>query len=410
MMMNNQNNENNRNMDLNNETRKIVGVFTNENEASNAIQQLKDAGFSTDDISVVSKNRKDVKHINEETGTKAPEGLATGAATGGVVGGVAGLLAGLGLAAIPVFGPIMAAGPIAVTLAGAAAGAGAGGLVGGLIGLGIPEEEAREYETNVNEGNILVMVDSAAGNRNRIYDIFRANNATNSRYYDNETTIPDTTATNTTPTPSTTVNGAPGTSATAATAANMDGVFDSGEDEQSLRLREERLDVSKDNVRTGEVEIRKEVVEEQKTINVPVNHEEVVIERRAINNEVTNEPVGQSEQIRIPVSEEQVHVDKHNVVTGEVEVHKQTVQNTEQVQDTVKREEARINQTGQPIVSGDQTRTTTTGTAGVTGTPGTTTGAAGTTGRVDNTHDESLKERGKDMLENGKDAINRMKH
>ncbi|WP_017812107.1 MULTISPECIES: YsnF/AvaK domain-containing protein [Paenibacillus] len=402
-MLNNQNNENNRNMDLNNETRKIVGVFSNESEASNAIQQLKDAGFSTDDISVVSKNRKDVKHISEETGTKAPEGLATGAATGGVVGGVAGLLAGLGLAAIPVFGPIMAAGPIAVTLAGAAAGAGAGGLVGGLIGLGIPEDEAREYETNVNEGNILVMVDSAAGNRSRIYDIFRANNATNSRYYDNDTTIPDNRAADTTA--STTVNGAPGTSATAATAANMDGVFDSGEDEQNLRLREERLDVSKNEVRTGEVEIRKEVVEEQKTINVPVNHEEVVIERRAINNEVTNEPVGQSEQIRIPVSEEQVHVDKHNVVTGEVEVHKRTVQDTEQVQDTVKREEARINQTGQPIVSGDQTTRTTAGTTGVTGT----TGAAGTTGRVDNTHDESLKERGKDMIQDGKDAINRMK-
>jgi len=404
-MLNNQNNENNRNVDLNNETRKIVGVFSNESEASNAIQQLKDAGFSTDDISVVSKNRKDVKHISEETGTKAPEGLATGAATGGVVGGVAGLLAGLGLAAIPVFGPIMAAGPIAVTLAGAAAGAGAGGLVGGLIGLGIPEDEAREYETNVNEGNILVMVDSAAGNRSRIYDIFRANNATNSRYYDNDTTIPDTRAADTTTASSTTVNGAPGASATAATAANMDGVFDSGEDEQNLRLREERLDVSKNEVRTGEVEIRKEVVEEQKTINVPVNHEEVVIERRAINNEVTNEPVGQSEQIRIPVSEEQVHVDKHNVVTGEVEVHKRTVQDTEQVQDTVKREEARINQTGQPIISGDQTTRTTAGTTGVTGT----TGAAGTTGRVDNTHDESLKERGKDMIQDGKDAINRMK-
>ncbi|WP_227871747.1 YsnF/AvaK domain-containing protein [Paenibacillus bovis] len=399
MMLNNQNNENNRNVDLNNETRKIVGVFSNENEASTAIQQLKDAGFSTDDISVVSKNRKDVKHISEETGTKAPEGLATGAATGGVVGGVAGLLAGLGLAAIPVFGPIMAAGPIAVTLAGAAAGAGAGGLVGGLIGLGIPEDEAREYETNVNEGNILVMVDSAAGNRSRIYDIFRANNATNSRYYDNDTTIPDTRAADTTA--STTVNGAPGASATAATAANMDGVFDSGEDEQNLRLREERLDVSKNEVRTGEVEIRKEVVEEQKTINVPVNHEEVVIERRAINNEQTNEPVGQSEQIRIPVSEEQVQVDKHNVVTGEVEVHKRTVQDTEQVQDTVKREEARINQTGQPIVTGDQTTRTTAGTG--------TTGAASTTDRLDNTHDESLKERSKDMIQDSKDAINRMK-
>lgn len=162
---------------------KVVGMFVDEQHATQAIEQLKAAGISTDRISVIAKDKKDLKHISDETGTKAPEGIATGATAGGLLGGTAGLLAGLGMMAIPVFGPIMAAGPIVVALTGAAVGAGAGGLVGGLIGLGIPEDEAAEYENNVNEGQILVLVDESAGHRDQIYDIFRTNHASNSRFY-----------------------------------------------------------------------------------------------------------------------------------------------------------------------------------------------------------------------------------
>ncbi|WP_342028162.1 YsnF/AvaK domain-containing protein [Paenibacillus jilunlii] len=115
---------------------------------------------------------------------------------------------------------------------------------------------------------------------------------------------------------------------------------------RKLRLREEQLDVSKNKVQTGEVNVRKEIVEEQKTINVPVSHEEIVIERRSVNNDSTAEPVGADETIRIPVSEEQVEVNKNTVVTGEVDVHKREIQETEQVKDTIKREEARVDKTG----------------------------------------------------------------
>nr|WP_223879844.1 MULTISPECIES: YsnF/AvaK domain-containing protein [Paenibacillus] len=115
---------------------------------------------------------------------------------------------------------------------------------------------------------------------------------------------------------------------------------------RKLRLREEQLDVSKNKVQTGEVSIHKEVIEEQKTIHVPVTHEEVVIERRAVTDETGAGPIGQDETIRIPVSEERVEVNKNTVVTGEVDVHKREVQETEQVQDTVRREEARIDRTG----------------------------------------------------------------
>ncbi|WP_068622361.1 general stress protein [Paenibacillus tuaregi] len=166
--------------------KKIVGVFDTDREATAAIESLQAQGFRSDEISVVTKNRDDQTAISEETGSKAPEGVATGAATGGVVGGVAGLLAGLGLLAVPGVGPILAAGPIAATLTGAAVGAGAGGLVGGLIGLGIPEDEAKEYGDYVDNGKILVLVDEDDRGRT-VYDTFRTNRSLNASRYNNYT-------------------------------------------------------------------------------------------------------------------------------------------------------------------------------------------------------------------------------
>lgn len=166
--------------------KKIVGVFYTEHEASQAIEDLKSQGFLTEDISVIARNKDDVKAIREETGTKAPEGMASGAATGGLLGGVTGLLAGIGALAIPGIGPIVAAGPIAATLAGAVVGAGTGGLVGGLIGLGFPEDEAKSYEKYVDEGNILVMVEADSTEASKVYSVFRSHNSSNSdRYIDN---------------------------------------------------------------------------------------------------------------------------------------------------------------------------------------------------------------------------------
>ena len=117
----------------------------------------------------------------------------------------------------------------------------------------------------------------------------------------------------------------------------------------TLRLRKEELDIAKDRVQTGEVNLRKEIVEEVKSVNVPVTHEEVVIERRAVN-EPSDSPVGVEESIHIPVSEERVEIGKHTVVTGEVTAYKRAVEETEQVEETLKREEARLDVEGDPNI------------------------------------------------------------
>ncbi|MFS0574040.1 general stress protein [Sporosarcina sp. 179-K 3D1 HS] len=139
--------------------RHVVGYYDTETEAIAAIEDLKRQGYSSDEISVVSKHGDHIDHIADETGTHAADGAATGAATGGVLGGLGGVLAGLGALAIPGIGPIIAAGPIVAGITGAAAGAGVGGLAGALIGMGIPEEEAHRYNDYFDEGKILILVD-----------------------------------------------------------------------------------------------------------------------------------------------------------------------------------------------------------------------------------------------------------
>jgi uncharacterized protein (TIGR02271 family) len=116
---------------------------------------------------------------------------------------------------------------------------------------------------------------------------------------------------------------------------------------RSLRLREERLNVDKQRVQAGQVGLHKEVVEEQKTIDVPVTHEEVYIERRPVTDGTDDgTPIGTDEQIRVPVSAEQVNVSKNTVATGEVVIGKRQVEETQRVSDTVRHEEARLDQQG----------------------------------------------------------------
>jgi len=136
----------------------ILCIVQTEAQAIAVVDQLKAAGFSSNDISVLFPDKSGTRDFAHKQNTKAPEGAATGAGVGGVLGGALGWLVGIGSLAIPGLGPFIAAGPIMAALSGAAAGAAVGGLSGALIGMGIPEYEAKQYENKVRDGNILISV------------------------------------------------------------------------------------------------------------------------------------------------------------------------------------------------------------------------------------------------------------
>lgn len=136
----------------------VVGLFDGPDQAQTAAAALKDAGFRSNDIGITMRDREEANTLAEHTGATTAAGAATGAVAGGTLGAIAGWLAGIGALLIPGVGPIIAAGPLAAALTGAAIGAAGGSLMGALIGMGVPEEEARWYESEVGRGGTLVTV------------------------------------------------------------------------------------------------------------------------------------------------------------------------------------------------------------------------------------------------------------
>lgn len=173
--------------------RTVVGVFDGPNHAQMALEELRQSGFSPDQVSVVAKESRESRDLVEDTGMGSGAAGATGGALiGGLTGGVLGWLVGIGTLAIPGIGPIVAAGALATTLGGAALGAVAGGLVGALVDAGVPEEHARGYEENVRQGSILLTVHAASDQQaRRAHTIFNRHGGADVRGYGFDTSVKD---------------------------------------------------------------------------------------------------------------------------------------------------------------------------------------------------------------------------
>ena len=184
-------------------------------------------------------------------------------------------------------------------------------LSGRLIERGLPEYTAKQCEAEINKGKIILLVDT-----NGAYD--------NSSYQ----------------------------------------TYEESQAPRAVRLREEQLEVIKERVQVGELQVHKEIVEEQRTVHVPLLREEVYVERRPVlDGKVDGSPFTEDEMIRIPIIEERLEVTKTPVVVEEVIVGKRKIQETKQVQDIIKKEEARIERSapsaleaGKPITSMERCR------------------------------------------------------
>ena len=306
----------------------IVGVFEDRSHADQAVAELKRAGFRDDQIGVA------MPHTEKSTKSTA---TATSGETYAEEGAAAGVLAGLGLGAlaglgvlsgvIPVIGPAIAAGTLSVIVSNAVAGAAIAGLAGALIGYGIPEEEARYYEGEFKAGRTIVTVHDG-GRADEAWAIMRRHGA-----YDMKTRGA-TAATGT---------AACGVATTGAAAAT-------GRAGDTIEVKEERLHAEKQPVEAGEVRVRKDVHTETKHIDVPVEREEVVIERTPVEGraaeKITASDIGEGQEVRIPVREEHVNVTKDAVVTEEVKVGKRVVPDTKRVTGEVRKEEVKVEQEG----------------------------------------------------------------
>lgn len=155
---------------------RAVGTFSSYEKTETALKELRESGFVMDAVSVVGRDldrHGEVAGANtthrladlHDDDNEAAETAKKGAVAGTTVGGVTGLLVGLGALAIPGIGPVMLAGAaataIATAVSGGAIGAAAGSLAGALVGMNIPEDRARNYGQQVEDGDYLVMVEGS---------------------------------------------------------------------------------------------------------------------------------------------------------------------------------------------------------------------------------------------------------
>jgi uncharacterized protein (TIGR02271 family) len=169
--------------------------------------------------------------------------------------------------------------------------------------MGMPDFTAKRCESELNKGKILVMVDT--------------NLVSSSLTYSTGTDRPN-----------------------------------EADVQRQICLHEEQLAVTKERVQVGEVQLRKEIVEEQRTILVPLVREEIYVERRPVVDGTFDATLmAENEMIRVPIIEERIQVTKRPIVVEEVIIGKRKIQETQQVQDTIRKEEAHIERLAVPSVS-----------------------------------------------------------
>jgi uncharacterized protein (TIGR02271 family) len=111
-----------------------------------------------------------------------------------------------------------------------------------------------------------------------------------------------------------------------------------GEDELRVQRSEEELAAGTREREAGQLKVRKRVRTDREQIEVPTRHEEVSVERVPVSGEASEAEIGDDEVV-VPVTEEEVVVGKRAVVKEEVRVRKDVVEDTEVVEEDVRREE-----------------------------------------------------------------------
>ena len=151
----------------------VTGVFKTQDQADNAVNQLRSLGIPDKRIGIVRPGNAPEKieagvpvSDTEEPGM----GKAMGAAVGGAMGAAGGATAGLAVAslAVPGIGPLLAFGMVGAALlgvVGAAAGSAVGDQVEEELGEGIPHEDIYLYEDALRHGHTVLIAYADEGDQ-----------------------------------------------------------------------------------------------------------------------------------------------------------------------------------------------------------------------------------------------------
>jgi len=111
---------------------------------------------------------------------------------------------------------------------------------------------------------------------------------------------------------------------------------------------EERLTAGVVEREAGRFHLVKTVVQEQQSIDVPLHQEEIYITQTTVARRPATEAdrAMLDHDITVPLHAQEAVISKEAVVTGEVDIRKEVVSDTQRVTDTVRREEVHVEETG----------------------------------------------------------------
>jgi uncharacterized protein (TIGR02271 family) len=110
------------------------------------------------------------------------------------------------------------------------------------------------------------------------------------------------------------------------------------EDEVGVQRIEEELRVGTRERKAGSIRVRKRVRTDREHIEVPTRREKISVEQVPVEGESTKAEIGEDEVV-VPVTEEEVIVHKRPMLKEEVRIRKDVVEDTEVVEEDVRREE-----------------------------------------------------------------------
>lgn len=167
-------------------TKLAIGAFPDLDQANNAVLELEEAGVPQKDFSIIGQETSEKAENFKDRAAETLTGKVAGgsAAVGGVAGGLTGLIAGaIATAGMFVAGPVVllaGLGWVALaTVTGTAVGTAAGGIAGALVGLGIPEDTAKQQESVIEEGGVIIGVEDIEASESEIRKCFEKNGAEN---------------------------------------------------------------------------------------------------------------------------------------------------------------------------------------------------------------------------------------
>jgi len=326
--------------DTNTATRTVVGLFDDFDSANRAAKELEQAGISRENISIVAGNESGRYTDHAGGGGEVGKGVAGGAGAGAAIGGGLGLVAGLMALAIPGFGPIIAAGPIAAALTGAGLGAATGGLIGGLRHAGVHEEDAEYYAEGVRRGGVLVTVRTTPALTDRAADILDDAGAVDvdkkSQEWRSSGWTPQF------------QHGERTSDRTGNLAVADRKGADRNMNERTMNVVQEELQIGKREVGRRGVRIYSDVTEQPVEKTVTLREEHVHVERQPVNRPATPGELEAFKEGEIELTEtrEEPMVNKTARVVEEVRVGKDVQERTETIRDTVRRKDVRVEETG----------------------------------------------------------------